>query len=40
MIEITIYGRGGRGGVTLAKLIAAAYFLRHRITQRPGVARG
>jgi len=28
MIEITIHGRGGRGGVTLAKLIAAAYFLR------------
>ncbi len=26
MIEIIIHGRGGQGGVTLAKLIAAAYF--------------
>jgi 2-oxoacid:acceptor oxidoreductase gamma subunit (pyruvate/2-ketoisovalerate family) len=26
MIEIAIHGRGGRGGVTLAKLIAAAHF--------------
>ena len=26
MIELIIHGRGGRGGVTLAKLIAGAYF--------------
>jgi 2-oxoacid:acceptor oxidoreductase gamma subunit (pyruvate/2-ketoisovalerate family) len=26
MIELVIHGRGGRGGVTLAKLIAGAYF--------------
>ena len=37
MIEITIYGRGGRGGVTLAKLIAAAYFLRGKYVQAFGV---
>ncbi|HZL63626.1 MAG TPA: FAD-dependent oxidoreductase [Thermoleophilia bacterium] len=37
MIEITIYGRGGRGGVTLAKLIAAAYFLRGKHVQAFGV---
>ena len=36
MIEITIYGRGGRGGVTLAKLIAAAYFLRGKYVQAFG----
>ena len=37
MIEITIYGRGGRGGVTLAKLIAAAYFLHGKYVQAFGV---
>ena len=37
MIEITIFGRGGRGGVTLAKLIAAAYFLRGQYVQAFGV---
>jgi len=37
VIEITIYGRGGRGGVTLAKLIAAAYFLRGKYVQAFGV---
>ncbi len=37
MIEIMIYGRGGRGGVTLAKLIAAAYFLRGKYVQAFGV---
>ena len=37
MIEITIYGRGGRGGVTLAKLIAAAYFLHGKHVQAFGV---
>jgi len=36
MIAITIYGRGGRGGVTLAKLIAAAYFLRGKYVQAFG----
>ena len=36
MIEITIYGRGGRGGVTLAKLIAAAYFLHGKYVQAFG----
>ena len=28
MMEITICGRGGQGGVTLAKIIASAYFLK------------
>ena len=37
MIEITIYGRGGRGGVTLAKLLGAAYFLRGKYVQAFGV---
>lgn len=37
MIEMTIYGRGGQGGVTLAKLIATAYFLRGQHTQAFGV---
>ncbi|MGD8451439.1 MAG: 2-oxoacid:acceptor oxidoreductase family protein [Phycisphaerae bacterium] len=37
MIELTIYGRGGRGGVTLAKLIATAYFLRGKHVQAFGV---
>ena len=36
MIKITIFGRGGRGGVTLAKLIAAAYFLRGKFVQAFG----
>ena len=36
MIRITIYGRGGRGGVTLAKLIAAAYFLHGKYVQAFG----
>ncbi len=37
MIELTIYGRGGQGGVTLAKLIATAYFLRGKHVQAFGV---
>ncbi|MFH1746423.1 MAG: FAD-dependent oxidoreductase [Planctomycetota bacterium] len=37
MIEMTIFGRGGRGGVTLAKLIATAYFLRGKNVQAFGV---
>jgi len=37
MIEMTIYGRGGQGGVTLAKLIATAYFLRGKDGQAFGV---
>ncbi len=37
MMEITIYGRGGQGGVTLAKLISAAYFLRGKEVQAFGV---
>ena len=37
MIEMTIYGRGGQGGVTLAKLIATAWFLRGKFAQAFGV---
>ncbi|MGB0714966.1 MAG: FAD-dependent oxidoreductase, partial [Phycisphaerae bacterium] len=37
MIEITINGRGGQGGVTLAKLIAQAYFLKGQEAQAFGV---
>ncbi len=37
MIEMTLYGRGGQGGVTLAKLIATSYFLRGRYAQAFGV---
>lgn len=37
MIEITIYGRGGQGGVTLAKLIATAFFRRGKDVQAFGV---
>lgn len=37
MVEIRIHGRGGQGGVTLAKLIATAYFLRGKHTQAFGV---
>lgn len=37
MIEIVVQGRGGRGGVTLAKLIAGAYFLRGNYVQAFGV---
>ena len=37
MTEMTIYGRGGQGGVTLAKLIATAYFLREKHVQAFGV---
>lgn len=37
MIEITIYGRGGQGGVTLAKLIATAWFNRGKNAQAFGV---
>jgi 2-oxoacid:acceptor oxidoreductase gamma subunit (pyruvate/2-ketoisovalerate family) len=37
MIEIVIHGRGGAGGVTLAKLIAGAYFLRGDYVQAFGV---
>lgn len=37
MIEITLHGRGGQGGVTLAKLIATAYFLQGRWAQAFGV---
>lgn len=37
MIEMTIHGRGGQGGVTLAKLIASAYFLQGKHVQAFGV---
>ncbi len=37
MIEITIHGRGGQGGVTLAKLIATAHFLKGAHAQAFGV---
>jgi len=37
MIEITICGRGGQGGVTLAKIIASAYFLKDKYVQAFGV---
>lgn len=37
MIEIVIHGRGGQGGVTLAKLIATAYFLRGKHVQAFGL---
>ena len=37
MLEITIEGRGGQGGVTLAKLIATAYFLQNKHAQAFGV---
>lgn len=37
MLEMTIYGRGGQGGVTLAKLIATTYFLRGQHVQAFGV---
>lgn len=37
MIELTIFGRGGQGGVTLAKLVAQAFFLRGRHAQAFGV---
>jgi 2-oxoacid:acceptor oxidoreductase gamma subunit (pyruvate/2-ketoisovalerate family) len=37
MIEMTIHGRGGQGGVTLAKLIASAYFLQGKYVQAFGV---
>jgi 2-oxoacid:acceptor oxidoreductase gamma subunit (pyruvate/2-ketoisovalerate family) len=37
MIELTIFGRGGQGGVTLAKLIATAYFLKGKFVQAFGV---
>jgi len=37
MTEITICGRGGQGGVTLAKLIATTYFLRDKYVQAFGV---
>lgn len=37
MIEIVILGRGGQGGVTLAKLIAMTYFLQGQDAQAFGV---
>lgn len=37
MIEVTIYGRGGQGGVTLAKLIATAHFQKGKHVQAFGV---
>jgi len=37
MIEIVIHGRGGQGGVTLAKLIATTYFLRGKHAQAFGL---
>mgnify|MGYP000384626525 CR=1 FL=1 len=37
MIELTIFGRGGRGGVTLAKLVATSFFLRGKQVQAFGV---
>lgn len=36
-MELIIYGRGGQGGVTLAKLIATAYFLQGKHVQAFGV---
>jgi 2-oxoacid:acceptor oxidoreductase gamma subunit (pyruvate/2-ketoisovalerate family) len=35
--ELTIFGRGGQGGVTLAKLIAAMFFRRDQYVQAFGV---
>ena len=37
MTEITLFGRGGQGGVTLAKLVATTYFLRGKYVQAFGV---
>ncbi len=37
MIEFVIHGRGGRGGVTLAKLIAGAYYRRGLHVQAFGI---
>ncbi|MBK9118034.1 MAG: 2-oxoacid:acceptor oxidoreductase family protein [Phycisphaerales bacterium] len=37
MTEITIHGRGGQGGVTLAKLLASAYFERGKHVQAFGI---
>src|SRR6266498_4909280 len=37
MIEMTLYGRGGQGGVTLAKLIAMSWFSRGKQAQAFGV---
>lgn len=37
MMELTLYGRGGQGGVTLAKLVAETYFFRGRFVQAFGV---
>jgi 2-oxoacid:acceptor oxidoreductase gamma subunit (pyruvate/2-ketoisovalerate family) len=37
MVEMVIHGRGGQGGVTLAKLISSAYFLRDKHVQAFGV---
>ena len=37
MIEVVIHGRGGRGGVTLAKLLATAYFVKGKYVQAFGV---
>ncbi|RPJ59318.1 MAG: FAD-dependent oxidoreductase, partial [Acidobacteria bacterium] len=37
MIEIVIFGRGGQGGVTLAKLIAMTYFLQDQYAQAFGI---
>lgn len=37
MVEMILYGRGGQGGVTLAKLIATAWFLRGKYSQAFGL---
>ena len=37
MTEIVIFGRGGQGGVTLAKLIAMTYFLQDQYAQAFGI---
>lgn len=37
MVEVILHGRGGQGGVTLAKLIATAYFLKGKHTQAFGL---
>lgn len=37
MLEMTLYGRGGQGGVTLAKLIATAFFRQGKYVQAFGV---
>ena len=37
MIELTLYGRGGQGGVTLAKMVAGIWFAQGKYAQAFGV---